>query len=144
MTATPDDVSALVDIDVGLPPPSYRAYPVVDHIADKVCAMLETHPRAGGDPIASTRYRDLVDLATFARASEIDGAALSKALRSEAQRRDLTLPDDLPDPAGPDGPAGIRSRRPRRPEPGRPNPMLNPVLAREQPASWELTILTWR
>jgi hypothetical protein len=56
MTAAPDDVSALVDIDLGLPQPMYRAYPIVDHIADKVCAMLETHPRTVGEPIASTRY----------------------------------------------------------------------------------------
>lgn len=153
MTATPDDVPALVDIDIGLPQPWYRAYPVVDHIADKVCAMLETHPRAGGDPIASTRYRDLVDLATFARTSQIDGASLSNALRSEAQRRDLTLPDDLPDPPGPDWPAGYA--RTVQDAPNLPDrnldsalhtvrAMLNPVLATEQPASWDPTTLTWR
>jgi hypothetical protein len=103
MTATPDDVPALVEIDLGLLQPRYRAYPVVDHIADKVCAMLKTHLRAGGDPIASTRYRDLVDLATFARTSEIDGAALSKALRSEPSGEtspSLTIFPTRPDPTG--------------------------------------------
>jgi hypothetical protein len=153
MTATPDDVTALVDIDLGLSQPLYRAYPVVDHIADKVCAMLETHRRAGGEPIASTRYRDLVDLATFARTSEIDSGSLSKALRSEAQRRNLTLPHDLPDPPGPDWRAGyarIVQDAPNLPDRTLASAlqtvraMLNPVLAAEQPASWDPTTLAWR
>jgi hypothetical protein len=44
MTAPPDDVAPLVPIDVpGLPRSGYRAYPVPDHIADKVCAIFEVH-----------------------------------------------------------------------------------------------------
>jgi len=49
-------VRALIDIDIGLRQPRYRAYPVADHIADKVCAMIETHPRKSGEHAASTRY----------------------------------------------------------------------------------------
>ena len=30
----------------GIPAPRYRVYPMADHIADKLCALLETHPRA--------------------------------------------------------------------------------------------------
>ncbi len=45
----------------------YRAYPVVDHIADKVCALLEVHQRYGDSAIASTRYRDLFDLVVSTR-----------------------------------------------------------------------------
>jgi hypothetical protein len=153
MTATPDEVPAMIDIDLGLTQPRYRAYPVVDHIADKVCAMLETHPRAGGDPIASTRYRDLVDLATFARTTEIDGTALTTALRSEASRRDLTLPDHLPDPAGPDWRAGYARTVRDAPNLADRNlasalqtvrAMLDPVLAAKQPGVWEPASLTWR
>lgn len=61
MTGQPEDVSPLIDVDLGLRQPLYRAYPVVDHIADKVFAML----RDLGGQIASTRYRDLADLALF-------------------------------------------------------------------------------
>lgn len=152
MTAAPDDVPALIDIDLGLPQPSYRAYPIADHIADKVCAMLQSHPRAGGEPVPSTRYRDLVDLATFARTSEIDGNALAKALRSEATRRGLPLPYQLPDPAGPDWRAGYA--RSVRDAPNLPDreldsalqtvrAMLDPVLQDEHGGHWDPDVLTW-
>jgi Nucleotidyl transferase AbiEii toxin, Type IV TA system len=103
MTGEPEEVPPLVDIDMGLPRPTYRAYPVADHIADKLCAMLETHPRATGERVESTRYRDLVDLATFARSSAVDGDALAIALRSESARRGLKLPHRLPIHQGPTG-----------------------------------------
>lgn len=42
MTGQPDEVPALTAIALpGLPQPTYRAYPLHDHIADKVCAILE-------------------------------------------------------------------------------------------------------
>lgn len=153
MTATPDDVPALIDIDFGLVKPKYRAYPVADHIADKVCAMFETRPRAGGDPIASTRYRDLVDLATFARTIEIDGLALTTALSSEARRRDLELANHLPDPPGTDWRAGYA--RTVKDAPNLPDrdlasalhtvrAMLDPVLAATRPGTWHPASLSWR
>jgi hypothetical protein len=152
MTGTADEVRALIDIDIGLPQPRYRVYPVADHIADKVCAMVEMHPRKSGEQAASTRYRDLVDLATFARSSEIDGEALTVALRSESRRRGLTLPDQLADPPGADWPAGYA--RAVREAPNLPDrdlqgalhtvrSMLNPILAGEQVARWDSTILSW-
>lgn len=153
MTGKADEVRALIDIDVGLPQPTYRAYPVADHIADKVCAMIETHLRKSGEQAASTRYRDLVDLATFARSSEIHGEALSVALRSESQRRGLTLPDQLADPPGADWPAGYA--RAVREAPNLPDrdlqsalrivrSMLNPILAGQPVARWDPTTLSWR
>lgn len=45
MTGEAEEVPPLIDIDLGLPQPRYRAYPVADHIADKVCAMLERQSR---------------------------------------------------------------------------------------------------
>lgn len=39
--------------------PPFRLYPLTDQIADKVCAMYETHGPQGAP---SNRYRDLVDL----------------------------------------------------------------------------------
>jgi hypothetical protein len=152
MTGEAEEVCALIDIDIGLPRPRYRVYPVADHIADKVCAMIETHSRQSGEPAASTRYRDLVDLATFARSSEIDGEALTTALRSESRRRGLTLPDQLSDPAGADWPAGYA--RAVREAPGLPDrdletalgtvrSMLDPILAGEQVGRWDPTTLGW-
>lgn len=39
--------------------PTVALYPLVDHLADKICALYERH---GSQRIPSTRYRDLVDL----------------------------------------------------------------------------------
>src|SRR5439155_14489475 len=57
MTGAPDRVPALAAVAIaGLEQPGYRVYPIVDHIADKVCAILE---RRGADQRPSTRYKDL-------------------------------------------------------------------------------------
>lgn len=153
MTGQAEKVAPLVDVDLGLPSPSYRAYPVVDHIADKTCAMLELHSRSDGRSMPSTRYRDLVDLATFARTTAVGGAALETALRSEAARRELSLPTSLPDPAGADWRAGYT--RAVRDAPALPDrsldaalttvrAMLDPVLAGAQPGRWDPAALAWR
>jgi hypothetical protein len=49
---------------------------------------------------SSSHYHDLADLATFARTTVVNAHALTRALRSEADRRGLQLPDRLaiPDP----------------------------------------------
>jgi hypothetical protein len=91
--------------------PVVALYPVVDHVADKVCAMYEMH---GADhTISSTRYRDLVDLLLIAHHEPLDGPLLHLALRSEVGRRTtrgtvLELPDAFTIP-GPDWPAGYRA-----------------------------------
>jgi Nucleotidyl transferase AbiEii toxin, Type IV TA system len=103
MTGEPDDVSPLVPIELpGIPSVHYRAYPIVDHIADKVCALVELHPRAGRPAQASTRYRDLADLAVIAHTQSVDVAALRRALTSESGRRRIELPTvfSAPDAAG--------------------------------------------
>src|SRR4051794_40364349 len=49
MTHVPEAVSPLVELEIpGLLRVDYRAYPLADHIADKVSACLETHARSGG------------------------------------------------------------------------------------------------
>ena len=107
MTGVPEEVMGLVPIDVpGLVRGRYRAYPVADHLADKVCAMLEVHQRQGGPSAPSTRYRDLADLAIFAHAVSIDAQSFLRALNSEARRRGLELPGALPTPEGPGWRAG--------------------------------------
>jgi len=62
----------------------YRLYPVVDQIADKVCAtMTEYNDRS------SSREKDLVDLVVFATTQDIDGTALRVAIVTESRRRRL-------------------------------------------------------
>lgn len=151
MTGEAEEVSPLIDIDLGLTQPRYRAYPVVDHIADKLCAMLETHRRQSAI-LASTRYRDLVDLATFARSSALDGKALALAVRSEARRRNLELPSHLPDPSGPDWQAGYT--RAVRDAPSLPDrdlkaalrtvrSLLDPLLGGKVVRRWDPNTLSW-
>lgn len=67
----------------------YRAYPLVDHIADKVAATYERH---GEMENPSTRYRDLVDLVAIVRGASVEASAQTTALRSEFDRRGLTVP----------------------------------------------------
>lgn len=62
----------------------YRLYPVVDQIADKVCATMTDY-----DGSQSSREKDLVDLVVFATTQEIDGTALRIAIATEAGRRQL-------------------------------------------------------
>lgn len=62
----------------------YRLYPVVDQIADKLCATMAEYPTG-----PSSRERDLVDLAVLALTQSIGAQALVRAIRTEAQRRRL-------------------------------------------------------
>lgn len=102
MTSEPDEVLPLVPIDLpGIVSVHYRAYPVVDHIADKVCALVETHPRTGRPAQPSTRYRDLADLAVIARTQSVGAAAVRTALTSESSRRGIELPTAFSAPDAP-------------------------------------------
>ncbi|WP_435110350.1 nucleotidyl transferase AbiEii/AbiGii toxin family protein [Nocardiopsis synnemataformans] len=90
MTGVAEDVPPLPPLDVpGLKRSGYRAYPLVDHIADKVCAILERH---GPERRPSTRFKDLVDLVSVISRAPLPADAQGNALRSEAERRGLTLP----------------------------------------------------
>jgi hypothetical protein len=72
----------------GLEPPSFRLYPIVDHVADKLCATFERFGNAGGQ---STRVRDLVDLVVIARTESMDARALRGAIEAERLHRELPL-----------------------------------------------------
>jgi hypothetical protein len=59
MTAPPEEVPPLVPVSIaGITSTTYRAYPITDHITDKVCAMIEIHYRSDGQPQSSSRYHD--------------------------------------------------------------------------------------
>lgn len=93
MTGGPERVQALARL--GMPDVEqhgYHAYPLVDHIADKLAAMYESH---GAVRASSTRFRDLVDLVAITVSATVAARPLRHAVESEAARRGITLPDRL-------------------------------------------------
>jgi hypothetical protein len=99
MTGEPDNVPALARIVMPqVEQHGYRAYPLVDHIADKVAATFD---RYGEMANPSTRFRDLVDLVAIVFGASVEAESQMKALASEADRRTITLPDrfTVPDKA---------------------------------------------
>ena len=90
MTGEPEDVPPLAAIDMpDLEQHGYRAYPLVDHIADKVVATFERYGQAGNP---STRFKDLVDLVAIVTGASVRAELQMAALRSVAGRRRITLP----------------------------------------------------
>lgn len=90
MTGEPEHVPPLAALTMpDVEQHGYRAYPLEDHIADKVAATFE---RYGSASQPSTRYRDLVDLVAIVTAASVPAGSQVKALRSEARRRGLALP----------------------------------------------------
>ena len=99
MVGEPDHVAALADVEMpDVPQQGYRAYPLVDHLADKVAATVQ---RYGTSQRPSTRFRDLVDLVVIVQGASVDAQQQIRALRSEAERRGIALPQtfDVPDRA---------------------------------------------
>jgi hypothetical protein len=99
MLGEPDQVSALAEVDMpDVSQRGYRAYPLVDHVADKVAATVQ---RYGAAQRPSTRFRDLVDLVAISQGASIDAREQIRALTSEAERRGIVLPEtfDVPDRA---------------------------------------------
>lgn len=86
MTTEPEVVRSSLPLELpGLPAPTVRAYPVVDHIADKLAATETVY----ADGARSSRPRDLVDLVVFARTQVVDGEALQNAIVAERLHRQL-------------------------------------------------------
>lgn len=67
-----------------LPSNDYFLYPIVDQIADKVCATMADY---SGQP--SSREKDLVDLVVIAKTQTLSADALGRAIDSEVRRRSL-------------------------------------------------------
>lgn len=67
-----------------LPSNDYRLYPIVDQVADKVCATMANY---NGRP--STREKDLVDLVVIAKTQTLSADALGRAINAEARARSL-------------------------------------------------------
>ncbi|HEX5417514.1 MAG TPA: nucleotidyl transferase AbiEii/AbiGii toxin family protein [Chloroflexota bacterium] len=99
MTGQPEPVPPLARVEMpDVSQHGYRAYPLVDHIADKVIAMFELH---GARRMPSTRYKDLVDLVAIAIGASVEAEAQLKAIAAQAGRRGIVLPEhfDVPDRA---------------------------------------------
>ena len=77
-----------------LPSYDYRLYPVVDQIADKICATLTEY---NGKP--SSREWDLVDLVVLTTNENVSADKLRRALLTEARVRSLALPERFAIPA---------------------------------------------
>ena len=102
MTGTPDVVAPLTPLEIeGLARPHYRVFPVADHLADKLCAIIGTYTR-DGHPASSSRVKDLVDIAIIATTQTINATALCIAVVANAALRKLELPERfaVPDPVG--------------------------------------------
>ncbi|NOY56606.1 MAG: nucleotidyl transferase AbiEii/AbiGii toxin family protein [Actinobacteria bacterium] len=91
LTGQPEWVPALARVAIpGLEQHGYVVYPLVDHIADKVAAILQTY---GTGHVPSTRYKDLVDLVAILSEASVEAEQQYIALRSEADRRGIDLPN---------------------------------------------------
>ena len=90
MTSEPESVPPLARVAMpDVTQHGYRAYPLVDHVADKLAATFELH----GELLApSTRYKDLVDLVAIVIAASVEAVPQVAALQSEAERRGIVLP----------------------------------------------------
>ncbi|MGH7747018.1 MAG: nucleotidyl transferase AbiEii/AbiGii toxin family protein, partial [Candidatus Dormibacteria bacterium] len=90
MTGDPEEVPPLARVAMpDFEQRGYRAYPLVDHVADTV---LATFQRYGIGQRPSTRYRDLIDLVAIVRGASVSAEAQLTAFTSEADRRGIQLP----------------------------------------------------
>jgi NADPH:quinone reductase-like Zn-dependent oxidoreductase len=91
----PEPVPPLRPIDVpGLLDAPLRVYPVAATVADKLSGILARH----GERL-STRYRDLVDLATIALTEPLVAGDVYLAIHEELRRQDLAVPAEFDVPA---------------------------------------------
>ena len=88
-------VSPVDRIEVsGIQTCDYLVYPVENALADKLCALLERH-----DGRASSRIKDLVDIAVYATTCDVDGNRLQKQIQKEAAVRGIALPNSFAIPS---------------------------------------------
>ncbi len=97
MTGDPEHVPPLARVLMpDIEQHGYRAYPLVDHIADKISATVQ---RYGDQGRPSIRFKDLVDLVAIVTEVSVLADLQMAALVSEAQRRGTMMPEsfDVPD-----------------------------------------------
>jgi hypothetical protein len=90
MTGEPERVPALARVLMpDVEQHGYRAYPLVDHVADKVAATCDRYGVLRGS--LDSRYKDLVDLVAIVIGASVEAQAQTAALASEALRRRITF-----------------------------------------------------
>jgi hypothetical protein len=151
MTGQPDDVPPLArGVIPSVDQRGYKAYPLVDHIADKVAATYERH---GETQMPSTRFRDLVDLVAIITGASVDAESQTTALVSEFERRHLTLPQsfDVPDRAIWEAGYAAEARRSLLETAGTLDeaiaivrPFVNAILDGSATGTWNPKSLQWR
>jgi hypothetical protein len=138
--------------------PAVVLYPLADHVADKVCAMYESHVRLSGANVPSTRFRDLGDLLLISQQQSLDGRAVQCALRSEVPRRrelgmSLTLPSrfEVPDleswavgyPKAAAQITGLRGCRSLEDAATAADIFITPMLGSSDPGVWDPVRACW-
>ena len=151
MTGHPDDVPPVAKgVIPHVDQKGYRAYPLVDHVADKVAATYERH---GAQQVPSTRYRDIVDLVSIVARASVSAVEQRAALDSEFRRRGLTLPSsfDVPNRARYGSPAMRRRTRRSLLTVGQTldealailRPFVDPLLDGTATGSWNREVGAW-
>src|SRR2546425_13356204 len=93
MTGHPEDVPPVArGIIPHVDQRGYRAYPLVDHVADKVAATYERH---GAEQVPSTRYRDVVDLVSIVTGASVSAGGQRFGFEAGFPPRGGTLPASL-------------------------------------------------
>lgn len=148
LTGHPEPVRPLTDIEIPTSPrQTWQAYPLVDHVADKVCAIIERHQ---GQP--STRYKDLVDLVAIVHHATVAASLQREALVKEGRRRGLSLPKRFDVPDRQMWEQGYRAEARRTTGLDEANldaalttvtPFLNPLLEGTATGSWDPLTQTW-
>ncbi|MCX5055048.1 nucleotidyl transferase AbiEii/AbiGii toxin family protein [Streptomyces sp. NBC_00474] len=157
LSGTPEirTLKSAVDIEWPVDWPDVRLYPVIDHVADKVCAMYERH----GDnaQFGSNRYRDLADLLLISQQETVHGPDVTEALHREAERRRLdgiriVLPAAFEAPGSdwPDGypkqaalVVGLQGCGTYAEAVQAAAAFINPMLARSAQGTWDPHTVTW-
>jgi Nucleotidyl transferase AbiEii toxin, Type IV TA system len=155
LAGSPETVPLTSAVDLPWPVdwPTVRLYPLIDHIADKVCALYERHGEG-----TSNRYRDLADILLISQQEKINGTAAHRALHQEAEQRrqrgtDLTLPPSFEAPGAdwhdkyPSAAALVLGLRDCRtlPEAARAaQGFLNPLLDGTATGDWDPASAVWQ
>jgi len=83
----PERVVRVLPLDIpGVHAVAILMYPVIDHIADKICATLETHGEAR---VPSSRVKDVYDLCALRQSPGIRAGELIAAIEWQVLRRGL-------------------------------------------------------
>jgi len=152
MSGEPDLVAPPTPLSItGLVRPLYRTFPLADHLADKLCAIISTH-LSGERVRASTRVKDLVDIALIAATQRISAPALRTAIIVNTAHRGLPIPEMF---AVPDEAVWRRGYPKVASDAPGPAPsyeqavnlassLFNPILAGSKHGHWDPAVGQWR